>query len=112
MLAADITHDGLRLTFERRFADASRPVSRPASASEPTSRSEPSTNTAASRFALDVLERAERRLAHYLGPVARVFVRRAAVKARDESELYLLLADEIETPAERKAFIRRAISKA
>jgi hypothetical protein len=39
-----------------------------------------------------------------------VFVRRAAVKARDESELYLLLADEIETPAERKAFIRRAIS--
>jgi hypothetical protein len=39
-----------------------------------------------------------------------VFVRRAAVKARDESELYLLLADEIENPAEKKAFIRRAIS--
>ena len=110
MLAADITHDGLRMTFERRFADASRPVSQPTTATMPTSRSEPSTNTAASRFALDVLERAERRLAHYLGPVARVFVRRAAVKARDESELYLLLADEIETPADRKAFIRRAIS--
>jgi serine/threonine protein kinase len=110
MLAADITHDGSRLTFQRRFADASRPVAQPTTATVPTSRSEPSTNTAASRFALDVLERAERRLAHYLGPVARVFVRRAAVKARDESELYLLLADEIETPAERKAFIRRAIS--
>src|SRR5918992_3032574 len=109
MLAADITHPGVRLDFERRFADASRPVSQPTVAL-PTSRSEPSTNTAASRFPVDVLERAERRLAHHLGPVARVFVRRAAVKARDESELYLLLADEIEDPAERKTFIRRAIS--
>jgi len=109
ILAADITHDGTRLTFERRFADSSRTVSAPP-ASVPASRTEPSTNTAASRFAADVLERAERRLAQYLGPVARVFVRRAAVKARDESELYLLLADEIENPAEKKAFIRRAIS--
>jgi serine/threonine protein kinase len=109
LLAADITHDGTRLKFERRFADASRPVSQPAP-TMPTSRTEPSTSTAASRFAQEVLARAERRLADYLGPVARVFVRRAAVKARDESELYLLLADEIENPAERKAFIRRAIS--
>jgi serine/threonine protein kinase len=109
MLAADITHDGTRLKFERRFADASRPVSQPV-ASAPPSRTEPSTNTGASRFPAQVLERAEKRLAQYLGPLARVFVRRAAVKARDESELYLLLADEIENPAEKKAFIRRAIS--
>jgi serine/threonine protein kinase len=109
MLAADITHDGVRLKFERRFADSSRPASQP----QPTTsakRNEPSTNAAASRFSLEVLDRAERRLAQYLGPVAKVVVRRAAVKARDESELYLLLADEIENPAEKKAFIRRAIS--
>jgi serine/threonine protein kinase len=109
MLAADITHDGSRYKFERRFAESSRPVSA-AQPSVPSTRTEPSTNTASSRFPLDVLERAERRLAEYLGPVARVVVRRAAVKARDESELYLLLADDIENPAERKTFIRRAIS--
>lgn len=37
-------------------------------------------------------------------------VKRAAAKARDEAELYLLIADEIEDPAERKNFIRKAIS--
>jgi len=42
--------------------------------------------------------------------VAKVVVKLAAAKARDESELYLLVADEIENPAEKKAFIRRAIS--
>jgi serine/threonine protein kinase len=106
LLAADITHDGTRLSFERRFSEESRP----ATASVPATRSDPSSNAAASRFAPEVLERAERRLAHYIGPVARVVVRRAALKARDESELYLLLADEIENRAERKAFVRRAIS--
>ena len=33
-----------------------------------------------------------------------------ALKARDESELYLLLADEIENPNDRKAFVRRGLS--
>jgi hypothetical protein len=42
--------------------------------------------------------------------VAKVVVRRAALKARDTSELYLMLADDIEDPVEKKAFIRRAIS--
>ena len=108
MLAADITHDGVRHKFERRFADnTSRPVSRP----QPSAKApEPSTTLAAARFTAEALERAERRLSQHLGPVARVFVKRAALKARDESELYLLLADEIEDPAERKAFIRRGIT--
>jgi len=39
-----------------------------------------------------------------------VVVKRAAAKARDESELYLLSADEIMDPAERKSFTRSAIS--
>jgi len=36
--------------------------------------------------------------------------RKAAARARDEAELYLLIADEIKDPAERKAFVRKAIS--
>jgi serine/threonine protein kinase len=58
----------------------------------------------------DVLKRAEQRLAEYIGPVAGVVVKRAAVKARDEAELYLLLADEIEDKDEKKAFVRKAVS--
>ncbi len=102
LLAADITHDDLRMKFERRFAESSRPVSTPVSKPQPKS--------AENRFPAEVLERAERRLSQHLGPVARVVVKRAAMKARDESELYLLLADEIESPADKKAFVRRAIS--
>jgi serine/threonine protein kinase len=108
LIAADITHNGLRLKFERRFADASRPASRP----------QPTTGTASGRsgapsgprFSAEVLNRVVWHLSQYLGPVAQVVVKRAALKARDESELYLMVADEIEDPAEKKAFIRRAIS--
>jgi hypothetical protein len=70
------------------------------------------TALAASRFPLEVLERAERRLAEYIGAVARVVVKRAAMKAGDESELYLLIAGEIESPDDKKAFLRRAASSA
>jgi serine/threonine protein kinase len=58
----------------------------------------------------EVLKRAEAQLAEYLGPVAGVVVKRAAIKARDETELYLLLADEIEDKEERKAFVRKTVS--
>ena len=110
LLAADITHDGVRLKFERRFMDGSRPVSRP----QPTTTTGPSTTSmpASARFSSELLAEVEARLAQYLGAVAKVVVRRAAAKARDTAELYLLVADEIENPAEKRAFIRRAISTA
>ena len=108
MLAADITHHGLRLKFERRFSELSRPVSRPQPASAPPSL--PSQPVSGGRFSARTLAEAEAQLSKYLGPVAKMVVKLAAAKARDESELYLLVADEIENPAERKAFIRRAIS--
>ena len=109
ILAADITHDGVRLKFERRFSDGSRPVSKP----QPTSASQPATGNSSpvtGRFSPELLADVEKRLAQYLGALARVVVRQAAAKARDQAELFLLLADEIENPAEKKAFIRRAIS--
>ncbi len=108
LIAADITHTGLRLKFERRFADSSRPASRP----QPTTGSASGRSSASSGppFSPELLSRVEASLSQYLGPVAKVVVKRAALKARDESELYLMVADEIEDPAEKKAFIRRAIS--
>ena len=109
MLAADISQSIPRAAFQRQFSEISRPLSRPpapaASGSEV-----PPTILAASRFPQEVLDRATARLAEYIGALSRVVVKRAAMKARDEAELYLLIADEIEDPARKKAFIRRAIS--
>jgi serine/threonine protein kinase len=106
LLSADITQQGLRLQFERRFSEISRPISRP----QPETTAQPSTSKVVTRFSAEALDRAEQRLAPFLGPLARVVVKRTALRARDESELYLLLADEIENPNDRKAFVRRGLS--
>src|SRR6267378_4709035 len=109
MLAADISASIPRAAFQRKFSEISRPISQPPAPA--TSRSAaPPTTLAASRFTQEVLDRATARLAEYIGALSRVVVKRAAMKARDEAELYLLIADEIEDPARKKAFIRRAIS--
>ncbi|OGA20784.1 MAG: hypothetical protein A3H34_08720 [Betaproteobacteria bacterium RIFCSPLOWO2_02_FULL_67_19] len=57
-----------------------------------------------------MLQKAESALAQHIGAVAKVVVRRAAAKARDEAELYLQIADEIKDPTERKIFIRKAVA--
>jgi len=108
LVAAEIEDAKVRAAFEKAFSEASRPTTQPRSA--PTAKPDPSTSMAASRFTVEVLEKAERRLADYMGGVSRVLVKRAAMKARDERELYLLLADEIEDKEQKKAFIRRALS--
>jgi serine/threonine protein kinase len=108
LVAAEIGDPAVRAAFEKAFSEDSRPASQPLSG--PKTTLDPATAVAASRFALEVLERAERRLADYMGGVARVLVKRAAMKARTEAELYLLLADEIEDKEQKKAFIRRAVS--
>ena len=92
-----------KAAFEKKFSGIRRPRSPRAPRTDRSTAQRP----AASR---EVLERAEQRLAEYLGAVARVVVKRAAMKARDERELYLLLADEIEDKEERKAFTRKAVS--
>src|SRR5262245_14278338 len=106
MLAAEIGDATARRRFERAFSDDSRP----ATTIPKTTTPDPSTAMAASRFPAEILDRAERRLAEYIGGVARVLVKRAAMKARDERELYLMLADEIESKDDKKAFIRKALS--
>lgn len=118
LLAPEIPDEKARAAFVRKFSgDDSMPLSQPPPASHPQA-APPSGLTGASgisattleRFSAEILQRAEADLARYIGAVARVLVKRAAQKARDESELYLLLADEIEDKAEKKNFIRKAIS--
>jgi serine/threonine protein kinase len=106
LVAREIAEPSANTAFEKNFSGISRPTTQPATSTF----TNPPTSQAAKRIPLDALERAERRLAEHIGAVARVVVKRAAMKARDERELYLLLADEIENKEERKAFIRQAVS--
>ncbi len=111
VLAAEIEDDAARTSFEKGFVEISRPQSSPQPRTAGHSQSaEPATVLAASRFPLELLERAERRLAEHIGAVAQVVVKRAAMKARDEAELYMLIAEQIDDKERRKAFIRKAAS--
>ena len=102
-VAAEIADEKARAAFVRKHSHESRPSTQRVSSGPPT---------AAAGALLDAaaLAKAEADLAQYVGAVARVLVRRTAAKARSEAELYQLLAEHIEDPAERKAFERKGLS--
>jgi serine/threonine protein kinase len=108
MVSADIADDRERAAFVRRFSgDKSAPTGDPTRAGTTRHQSAP---PASSNIDAQTLAKAEAALAQYIGALAKVVVRRAAAKARDPGELYLLIAEEIEDKNERKTFIRKAIS--
>jgi len=74
------------------------------------STSRPAETPISQKFTAEKLQEAETALAQHIGAIAKVVVKRAAAKARDEAELYLLISDEIKDPAERKNFVRKAVS--
>jgi len=53
-----------------------------------------------------MLDTATRRLALYIGPMARVIVGRAAKNARNVDDLYQTLAAEIPSLGDREKFLR------
>ena len=67
------------------------------------------TQSVSAKFTPALLQQAETALAQHIGAIAKIIVKRAAAKARDEAELYLLISDEIKDPVEKKAFVRKAI---
>lgn len=122
-VATEIADEGARQAFLRSFAGpvkstpssnpTSRPSSRPSAAQPSRPASQPPSQPASGGTSKQVLEpevlaRAEAELAKHLGGVAKAVVRRAAPKARDEGELYQLLASEIDDPKARGAFLGRA----
>ena len=108
IVSVDIADDKERAAFVRRFSgDKSTPTGDPTRAGATRQQSVP---PAASNIDAETLARAEAALAKYIGAVAKVVVKRAAAKARDPGELFLLIAEEIEDKNERKTFIRKAIS--
>ena len=102
------------------FSESATPASRPAwstpsiqpshSISSASVPSQIVTTSQLQRFDAATLQRAEAALAEHIGAVAKVLLKRAARTARNESELYLLLSDEIKDKAQRRNFVRTAIA--
>lgn len=104
-VAGEIADEKVRAAFLRKFTSGESTSRPPAGA---TARAPDL--TVSQKFTAETLQKAETALAQYIGAIAKVVVKRAAAKARDEAELYLLIADEIKDPAERKGFVRKAVS--
>ena len=104
-IAGEIADEKARAAFIKKFTSGETSTKPPSGATQKVSEA-----TISQKFTAEVLHRAETALAQHIGAIAKVVVKRAAAKARDESELYLLISDEIKDPAERKSFIRKAIS--
>jgi serine/threonine-protein kinase len=103
-VAGEIADEKARAAFIRKFTTGETTTKPPAGATRKAA------DPISQKFTPEVLHRAETALAQYIGAIAKVVVKRAAAKARDEGELYLFIADEIKDPAERKSFVRKAIS--
>jgi len=54
----------------------------------------------------EAIEQASRRLAAYLGPIAKVMAKKAAAQASSRRHFHLLLAEQLADPAERARFLR------
>lgn len=56
----------------------------------------------------EMLDSATRLLATYVGPIAKVLTRKAAQQAGDKRQFYLLLAENLNTEAEKRRFLEAA----
>jgi len=104
-VAGEIADEKARAAFIKKFTSGETATQPPSGATQKVPDA-----TISQKFTAEMLHRAETALAQHIGAIAKVVVKRAAAKARDESELYLLISDEIKDPGERKSFIRKAIS--
>jgi class 3 adenylate cyclase len=110
-LAASVP-DPDRPRFRQRLADlggapapAAPPAGGPAPAAAAPDAAAPAGRRPGRPLSAEVLAEAARRLAVYLGPVARVLVKRAAEGAGDTRELYERLARQIDDPRQRERFV-------
>jgi serine/threonine-protein kinase len=102
------TSTGRTLNTDETIIEARPSVSAVAASSSNTGSLPPaSTNTlVAAGWNLELLGDIERRLARYVGPIAKVMVRRVAKEARDVVELTQALAERIPKSAHRDEFLK------
>ena len=54
----------------------------------------------------DQMERATRQLASFLGPIAKILVKKAASKAKNPENFYMLLSENLSTDKEKQSFLQ------
>jgi serine/threonine protein kinase len=102
-LALSVPDEADREKFRREVAPLTRPRS-------PALTSSSSLGDSGGRGILlpeQDLERAQVALTEFVGPIARVLVRRAAANASSVEALWQALSNHVDSPAERSAFLRR-----
>ncbi len=106
-LRASVPNEPDRLLFERRMRGVLGGTIGGAKTMGSTSAASQMSASLGS-FDQATLETARRDLAVYLGPIAKVLVKQAAIKAGTPLELYQRLAEHIPAAADRAAFLKRA----
>jgi serine/threonine-protein kinase len=101
-LALSVTDAAERERFRREVDLLIR--SRPSAADGTASRGDKSVHSG--RLPEHELERVQEALTQFVGPIARVLVRRATADASSVEALWLSLSNHIDSPAERAAFLR------
>ncbi len=107
-VAGEIEDEKARAVFIKQFEEAMR-ESRTQPRAQPVTPSTTQPPASNSALPAELLKRTETELSRQMGAIASVVIKRAAAKARDESELYLLIADELQDAAEKKAYVRKAV---
>lgn len=110
LVASEIEDEKARAGFLKQFeSDTRKPPTQ--AITQPPAQVAPVTQRVESAAAIapELLKLTENELAQQIGAIASVVIQRAAAKARNVSELYLLIADEIADPAQKKVYVRKAV---
>ncbi|MBC7575564.1 MAG: toll/interleukin-1 receptor domain-containing protein [Herminiimonas sp.] len=86
-------------------APAAAPVTSFAATASSGRATEPATGVARNGFPEAFLALLETQLAAYIGPIARIIVRKSAARTTDQQSLLAALASELDMPVERTAFL-------
>jgi len=80
------------------------PISKPSMA-RPTEQGTTYASRISAPLTPEAIDAAQLKLAGYLGPIARVIVKKAATQAKTSRQFYMLLADHLGSTAERERFL-------
>ena len=105
MLARFIDSDTARNAFIKQSRTLSTEAVRHSGPNSAAGRHPPRISGAPTTIDPARIEHLERRLGEHVGPIARVLVRKAVARARNEKELREILAQELKDPAERAVFL-------
>jgi serine/threonine-protein kinase len=107
MLAAELRSEAERTAFLREGTPTPGRGGRPITASPSTSlpRTPPTGIGRSTPVTPELLEQSTRVLLSFIGPIAKIVVRRAAAQASDREQLFLALAEHVSQPADRARFL-------